>query len=50
MLPAWTWAQAAGDYGASLAERVDAFVRQAMDAFQDQLAVSVALSRTGRRF
>jgi CubicO group peptidase (beta-lactamase class C family) len=48
MLPARSWAQAAANDGASLADQVDGFVKRAMAAFLDQPAVSVALVADGQ--
>ncbi|RZJ41376.1 MAG: serine hydrolase, partial [Brevundimonas sp.] len=47
-LPATGWAQAAANDAASLADQVDAFVKQAMAAFPDQPAVSIAVVRDGQ--
>ncbi|RZJ00328.1 MAG: serine hydrolase [Brevundimonas sp.] len=46
--PKLVWAQDAGTEDAALAQAVDAFVKQAMAAFPDQPAVSVAVVRGGR--
>jgi CubicO group peptidase (beta-lactamase class C family) len=47
-LPSTGWAQAAANDSASLAEQVDAFVKQTMAGFPDQPAVSVALVKDGQ--
>ena len=46
-LPSVGWAQAAND-SATLADQVDAFVKQVMAGFPDQPAVSVALVKDGQ--
>jgi len=48
VLPSTGWARAAND-SATLAEQVDAYVKQVMAGFPDQPAVSVPWSRTARR-
>jgi CubicO group peptidase (beta-lactamase class C family) len=47
-LPSTGWAQTAANDAASLADEVDAFVKQAMAAFPDQPAVSVAVVKDGQ--
>ena len=47
-LPSTGWAQAAANDSASLAEQVDAYVKQVMAGFPDQPAVSVALVKDGQ--
>ncbi|MFN3558240.1 MAG: serine hydrolase [Brevundimonas sp.] len=47
-LPATSWAQTAANDAASLADQVDAFVKQAMAAFPDQPAVSIAVVKDGQ--
>ena len=47
-LPTASWAQQAANDATSLAEQVDTFVKQAMAAFPDQPAVSIAVVKHGQ--
>ncbi|RZJ32527.1 MAG: serine hydrolase [Brevundimonas sp.] len=47
-LPATGWAQTAANDATPLADQVDAFVRQAMAAFPEQPAVSIAVVKDGQ--
>ena len=48
VLPSRGWAQSAANDAASLADKVDAYVKRAMAGFPDQPAVSVALVKDGQ--